>query len=226
MTNGARQTGPLVLFDLDDTLIDRTGVFERWAHAWADRYGLGPDAAAWLVEFDDNCDRSRIELFDAARRRFDLRLPVSTLVDEFLNDFPTWFQPDPIVLSGLEELRRRGWRIGVATNGSTIQRPKMASAQLIDHVDGVCVSEEIGVGKPDRAIFNAAAGAAGATLSGGWMVGDSPTSDIAGGAGVGLRTIWISRGRDWPFEDTAPTVTVPSGHDAFAYLLDESSQSR
>ncbi|MEV7806919.1 HAD hydrolase-like protein [Microbispora sp. NPDC088329] len=35
----------------------------------------------------------------------------------------------------------------------------------------------------------------GATLAeGGWMIGDNPTADIAGGRAVGLRTIWINRG--------------------------------
>ncbi len=226
MTNGEPQTSSLVLFDLDDTLIDRTGVFERWAHAWSERHGLGPDAAGWLVEFDDNCDRSRVELFGAARHRFDLRSSVSALIDEFLDEFPTWFEPDPILLAGLTELRGTGWRIGVATNGSTMQRPKMEASQLLDHVDGVCVSDEIGVGKPDSGIFRAAAEAAGSTLANGWMVGDSPTSDIVGGAGVGLRTIWISLGRDWPLDQIEPTVTVPTGRDALAYLLDGSRQSR
>jgi FMN phosphatase YigB (HAD superfamily) len=223
VTNGTRQTGPLVLFDLDDTLIDRTGVFSRWAHAWAERHGFGPDAAAWLVEFDDNCDRPRKELFEAARRRFDLRPPVWTLVDEFLNDFPTQFEPDPVVLAGLTELRRTGWRIALATNGSTMQRPKMAAAGLLDCVDGVCVSEEIGMAKPDPGIFRAAATAAGGMLANGWMVGDSPQSDITGGAGVGLRTIWVSRGRDWPLDDIEPTVTVSTGHAALAYLLTNST---
>lgn len=225
MTNGTGQSVPLVLFDLDDTLIDRTRVFERWADAWSERHGLGSDAANWLVEFDDNCDRSRAELFDTARRRFDLQPSVSVLIAEFLDDFPTWFEPDPIVLAGLTELRHTGWRIGVVTNGSTMQRPKLSSAQVIDHVHSVCVSEEIGVSKPDSGIFHAAAEAAGAALGGGWMVGDSPTSDIAGGTGVGLRTIWVSLDRDWPLEDVEPTVTVPSGHDALAYLLEGSNQS-
>ncbi len=225
-SDGAVGKGPLLLFDLDDTLIDRSAAFRHWADGWALHHSLGPDAAAWLVEADDDSDRPRAELFAAAAGRFSLPMPVGALVDEFRREISGHFEPDPVVLAGLAELRRVGWRIGVVTNGSTAQRPKRVAKQLIDCVHAVCGAEEIGVGKPEPGIFHAAAKAAGAMLANGWMVGDSPSSDIAGGTGVGLRTIWISRGRDWPLEDIEPTVTVPTGHDALAYLLDESTQSR
>ena len=120
---------------------------------------------------------------------------------------------------GLERLRERGWKIGVATNGSRAQRPKMAAAGLLSHVDGVCVSEEIGVSKPDPGIFAAVAEAAGATLDGGWMAGDSPTSDIGGGRDAGLRTIWISRGREWTTEGFRPNFIAPTIVEAFGHLL-------
>jgi len=52
---------------------------------------------------------------------------------------------------------------------------------------------------------------------GGWMVGDNPHADIEGGAAVGLRTIWIDRGR----EATAPeaTAVVKDVVEAFPLLL-------
>nr|WP_276607651.1 HAD hydrolase-like protein [Microbispora catharanthi] len=44
-------------------------------------------------------------------------------------------------------------------------------------------------------MFEIAAKRCGMTLSeGGWVIGDNPTADIAGGRAVGLRTIWIDRG--------------------------------
>lgn len=69
-------------------------------------------------------------------------------------------------------------------------------ADLDHHADAIAVSEEVGAAKPDPRVFEAAARRCGARLNGGgWMVGDCPTRDIAGGHGVGLRTAWMRRGR-------------------------------
>jgi FMN phosphatase YigB (HAD superfamily) len=208
----------IVIFDLDDTLIDRSGAFSRWARTWADRRGLGPGTAEWLVDADDDSDRPRAALFAEAARHFDLPTPVEELVDEFYREIPAFVVPAPAVIEGLARIRGRGWKTGVATNGSYAQRPKMRAAGIAGHVDGVCVSQEVGVSKPDPRIFEMVAESSGATLDGGWMVGDSPASDIAGGMGVGLRTIWISRGRDWAVDGVDPTVTVPDIRAAFDYL--------
>ncbi|MEV8589429.1 HAD family hydrolase [Streptomyces sp. NPDC051180] len=60
----------------------------------------------------------------------------------------------PGVKHGLCELRRAGWRLGVATNGAgDIQRAKLANAGLVPYFDGACVSEEVGVRKPARRFF-------------------------------------------------------------------------
>ena len=97
-------------------------------------------------------------------------------------------------------MRAAGWTVGVITNGAAdIQRAKLESAGLAALVDGVCVSEEVGVRKPSLAIFQAAAVRCGATLAeGGWMVGDNAETDIEGGRSAGLRTLWIAAGRRWP----------------------------
>jgi FMN phosphatase YigB (HAD superfamily) len=73
------------------------------------------------------------------------------------------------------------------------------------------------VRKPDARIFAIAAEGAGATLDGGWMVGDHPTYDIAGGINANLSTIRIGDHHD---------VATPIAHhhlrsvvDAFPVLL-------
>lgn len=40
------------------------------------------------------------------------------------------------------------------------------------------------------------------------MVGDHPAADIAGARAVGLKTGWVSRGKEWPADMTAPTLTA------------------
>jgi putative hydrolase of the HAD superfamily len=52
------------------------------------------------------------------------------------------------------------------------------------------------------------------------MVGDAPIPDVHGGRGVGLRTIWIHRGRSWDSRDGAPPdVTVGSSLEAVQQIL-------
>ena len=53
---------PLLLVDLDNTLIDRAGAFDRWARAFTAAHGRDARDAEWLV----TADRDGFE----ARERF------------------------------------------------------------------------------------------------------------------------------------------------------------
>lgn len=95
------------------------------------------------------------------------------------------------------------------TNGSTTpQNAKMNRLGLRGLVDAVVVSDTVGVSKPDPRIFELAAIAAESHLHGAWMVGDSPVNDIEGAQRLGLRTVWIARGRNWNPELPPPDVTT------------------
>lgn len=43
---------PLLLCDLDDTILDRAGAFALWAETFVGMWELQGDAHAWLVEQD------------------------------------------------------------------------------------------------------------------------------------------------------------------------------
>ncbi|WP_232828681.1 HAD family hydrolase [Kribbella monticola] len=82
----------------------------------------------------------------------------------------------------------------------------------------MALSEEAGVRKPDPAIFELAAARCGATLVGGWMVGDHPAYDIAGGNAAGLRTILVG---DHHCDENAAVATcrVRSVVEAFRVIV-------
>ncbi|HZS34859.1 MAG TPA: HAD-IA family hydrolase, partial [Methylomirabilota bacterium] len=119
----------------------------------------------------------------------------------------------PGLHAALETLRAAGWKIGIVTNGPPSQHTKIANLELGDLVDGICVSADVGVDKPDRHIFDLAARRCDAALEG-WMVGDSPDTDIAGGHAAGLRTIWLDRGRPWQRTDLVPDAVVTTIDEA------------
>ena len=100
---------------------------------------------------------------------------------------------------------------------------KLEATNLTEEFDAICISEVVGATKPDPAIFEMAAELCDCPLEG-WMTGDSPTADIAGGQGVGLRTIWIARGRTWESPDPAPEVVVTGVNQAIKIILESDSR--
>jgi FMN phosphatase YigB (HAD superfamily) len=211
----------LACFDLDNTLIDRDASFLAWAEWWVQRERLGAEAAEWLLEHDENGFRSRPELFAGLKERFGLTDPVEAMVDAYDREHPLFTWVEPFVLDGLSSLRTAGWRVAVVTNGGTLQQGiKLEHTGIGAVVDYNCISEAVGVRKPDPRIFKIAASQVGATLDDGWMVGDHPAYDIAGGIAAGLSTIRI--GNHHPTAatpDRTPTHHLDSVLDAFSIIL-------
>jgi HAD superfamily hydrolase (TIGR01549 family) len=212
----------LALFDLDNTLVDRQAAHRRWAESFAARYGLGEKGVAWLCEADNDGFARREVVFAGVRERFGLAEPVANLVGTYRDEYPTFFAPDPQVSEALVRLRHGGWRIGVVTNGPASQHVKMERAGLAGLVDACCVSDEVGVAKPDRQIFEEAIERCGGRPGDpgrAWMVGDAPGPDIGGARGVGLSTVWLHRGRRWTEPGYRPDVVVATVAQAVAVLL-------
>ncbi|MBW3620988.1 MAG: YjjG family noncanonical pyrimidine nucleotidase [Actinobacteria bacterium] len=85
-------------------------------------------------------------------------------------------------------------RLAYITNGfSSVQRPRLAASGLAAHTDVVVVSDEVGVSKPHPEIFDVAFERMGSPAKDDvLLIGDSLTSDIAGGAGYGIDTCWFN----------------------------------
>jgi putative hydrolase of the HAD superfamily len=134
---------------------------------------------------------------------------VRELVGAYRADYPKLMAPPaPAAVRLLEELRAAGWKIAVVTNGAASQAEKVEAAALSELVDACCISEVEGVAKPQAEIFRRAAARCGCALDGAWMVGDNPEADIAGAVALGLKTVWIARGRAWAERDYAPTAVA------------------
>jgi FMN phosphatase YigB (HAD superfamily) len=207
-------TPRVACFDLDNTLIDRDGAFLAWARWSVGRAGLGDDAVEWLVAEDNGGFRPRGQLFAGFAERFG----VAISVDEYDREHPLFTWVEPAVLDGLASLRAAGWRLAVVTNGTVVQQSaKLRHTGIADAVDCCCISEAAGVRKPAREIFELAADGAGASLDGGWMVGDHPSYDIAGGRNAGLSTIRI--GHHHPLDTPVADHHFESVLDAFPTIL-------
>ena len=70
------------------------------------------------------------------------------------------------------------------------------------------MSEEVGVAKPDPAIFQRALGAIGAQPAETLFVGDNPVADIGGAQQLGMLTAWVHLGRDWELDAPRPDYVI------------------
>jgi HAD superfamily hydrolase (TIGR01549 family) len=91
-------------------------------------------------------------------------------------------------------------QIGMITNGpADIQRPKIELLELAGVFPLIIVSGEVGVWKPDPAIFRLALERANVAAGDALYVGDSPEHDMQGARAAGLGCVWINRaGYAWP----------------------------
>lgn len=212
---------PLLLCDLDGTVVDRAGAFAAWASAFATEHTAPDGFVEWVTIEDRDGRRDKRELFGAIRNRLSLEQTTNQLIANFRRDFPSFIHLDRQVVVALRRLRAAGWKIAIVTNGSGAQLDKIAATGLSAFVDSVTISALVGASKPSAAIFEAAADSAGGNVADAWVVGDSAESDIAGAHAMGRPSVWVSRGRAWSDDSFAPTLMAASFVEAAAMLVDQ-----
>ncbi|MGA8209960.1 MAG: HAD family hydrolase [Nocardioidaceae bacterium] len=213
---------PLLMCDLDDTLVERAPVFRAWAEKFVADRGLEPEVVSWLVEQDRGGHRSRTELHDELVARLGYDASVEEFVERQEVEVGGCYRLAPGVRSCLEAARRAGWSLAVVTNGPVRQQTRKIEATGLDRLAAaVCISEEVGHPKPHAAMFEAAASRAGATLVGAWMLGDNLDADIAGARGVGVRSVWVRNPHEWLTftSGTAPDLVADDLESAVAMVL-------
>ena len=87
----------------------------------------------------------------------------------------------------------------MVTNGlGEVQRARIDRLGIDQFFDVISISAELGLAKPSPSIFDHTLAELGVTdRSGVVMIGDSLTSDIAGGVAAGVDTMWFNpHGKD------------------------------
>lgn len=109
----------------------------------------------------------------------------------------------------LEYLVEKGYDVNTLSNGfQGTQQQKLISGGLSDLIHRNVLSDDCGITKPQRGIFDYALEQCGAEAATSVMIGDNPDADIKGAHDAGWRTIYFNiRGLD-PIEDTADAVVT------------------
>lgn len=215
-----------VLFDLDETLLDRTASIRQFLdaqyRAFADHldhipYETYRDRFLVLDEFG-YAPKERV--YDRLVNEFALDVPATTLLDDFRENGWRACILFPGARELLQHLRTRGYRLAIVTNGAvSSQQAKVDHAGLADLVDQVLISEAEGVRKPDPIIFQRAVDRLGVQPAECVFVGDNPAADIGGARNVGMKTIWRRGHLPWP-EDQPPSADRTITDLALLFELD------
>jgi HAD superfamily hydrolase (TIGR01509 family) len=192
-----------VLFDLDNTLVDRDGARDRVIRAW-----LGEEALSWVRPLDDGGRSDRRAFCQAVVARAPELGDADAFWERFRLGVADAVEPDPEVVRAVELLQGH-FRLGVVTNGGPAQRTKLARAGLAGLLPRVWVSSEVGADKPDPRVFRAALDGLGVEPHEALFVGDDLVRDIEGARAVGMQAVWVGGDRARGYPTLASVSALP-----------------
>ncbi|PEJ44024.1 2-haloalkanoic acid dehalogenase [Bacillus wiedmannii] len=214
-----------MLFDLDDTLIDRDKavdnlfllVLEKCYEDVSDT--VKNNMLQKFKEYDKReygiSDKTIVleSLFNEFAPKY--RLPHNYIQDFWNENLPKCFSIDQNTIHFLNQIKRH-FKVGIITNGSTQrQTAKIINTNLNNHFDTIIISEEVGVSKPDKRIFELALNKLNVQPEDVLFVGDDLEKDIAGCQNANIKGIWFN-----PHRITNKTEIKPySEIDTFDSLL-------
>ncbi len=163
---------------------------------WSDRARI---LAMW-----DNYYRTALEAAGVRADEVKLREWAREIIRAF--EDPQLWMPYPDVPDTLAELRRRGFRQGVISDWTGPLDKILGAHGLLQHLDFVLTSGEVGAAKPNPHLFRLALRQAGVTPEQAIHVGDTYWTDVLGARVAGIQPILIDRKATKPPAD-CPVIT-------------------
>lgn len=220
-----------LFIDLDNTLYDFSGNsreayivvynlldYDRWFRSFEHYYEIYEEynLRLWALYAEGKITKEHL---NAERYSHPLRVvgaPDPEAIgaqfwDEAMKRLPLGSRLMPHAKEILTYLRPK-YKMYILSNGFTeLQSRKMQSAGIAHYFDGMILSEDIGVNKPNPAIFTHALQVAGSTAEESLMIGDNYEVDIEGAQRVGIDQVFynISK-KDLNPEHPQPTFTITS----------------
>ena len=204
-----------VLFDLDETLILRSGAIRAFIKDQYRRFAPslgGLDEARYtsrFLEMEKNGVIAKDVVYPAFVRELGITgVSSDALLEDYRARYADFASPSPGAVETVKALHEAGVKTGILSNGNArVQNAKIDSIGLRDALDVVVISEAVGLKKPDPAIFALAVADLGVDARSTLFVGDNPEVDIVGAAAAGLQTAWFRNAATWP-EGLEPKADV------------------
>jgi len=187
-----------VLFDLDETILDRTESLRDFA-VWQSQGMLRnsvPDSAQFSRRFIDLDSNGRVwkdKVYSTLVEEFEIRdWSVSELLRSYELCFSGFCKPKNGVLEAIANLKEHGFKLGLVSNGrSPFQERNFKALGISDLFGSVVISEAVGYRKPQIEIYKLACHELAVAPKQTVFVGDNPITDIDGANGCGLFTVYI-----------------------------------
>lgn len=214
----------VLIFDADKTLFD----FEA-----AEKFALKSSFAQYKIKYKEDFHLSEFkkinkqiwtefeqklitagELKPERFRRYFSKLNLDGISpQEFSDCYLNFLGMNNTLLPGAKTLIEeigKSFRLALLTNGLTnVQKPRFSTSEIFDYFDAVVISEEVGVAKPDKRIFEIALDSLKFTEKEKvLMIGDNLSSDIEGGNLFGVDTCWFNPDKKENNTEIKPTYEI------------------
>lgn len=212
-----------LLFDADDTLLDFKRSERQALTETLKRYSIEPtdELISGYSRINDSLwkllERGGIEKQTLRVRRFELFAEEYSLPADphkMAVEYTDRLAEQSYIISGADALCRdltaAGFRLFVITNGiKSIQTKRMSASPIQRYIERSFISEDVGHEKPSAAFFeHVERSIPDFDRSAALVIGDSLTSDIAGGIGVGIDTCWYDPTHKALPDNIKPTYVI------------------
>lgn len=212
----------VLLFDLDDTLLDFGMTEQNAFRILFEEYGLPDGLKDYLESYKaiskelwNDLENGRITLAELKIERFkrlfrEHSLEIDPVV--FGQKYIENLGKEVHMIAGVEEMfaGMKDFRIALLTNGfKDAQNARVNGSALKNLFEVIVTSEETGFQKPQKEIFAYTLEKLKITdPSRVLMIGDSLSSDVQGGNNFGIDTCWFNPSRKLNETDIQPTFEI------------------
>jgi putative hydrolase of the HAD superfamily len=207
-----------ILFDLDNTLIDRRKSIIKFSNRFYNEIRqdlINCDLTKLentLIALDNQGYEKRdqffinfIEMMEWSKKPRFIKL-----LNFWFVQFPDCVLPEDNLFDTLAFLKQK-YRLGIISNSkeAAIQQKKITTLGIAPLMDLIIISNDYGVEKPDPRIFQIALSKLKITAAEAVFVGDSPLADIVGAGNAGLKPIWKqNQDARWPDDLRKPDDSI------------------
>lgn len=186
-----------VIFDLDNTLLDRDASVQRFICNQYERLNNWlhhipkEDYMNRFIELDSRGYVWKDKVYKQLVEEFDIRLSWESLLKDYMEEFHHHCVGFPNLLRTLKELKKTSVRLGIVTNGKgQFQLDNIKALGVENYFDSILISEWEEIKKPNPLIFQRSLEQMQVLAKEAVFVGDHPINDVEGARNVGMVSVW------------------------------------
>ncbi|MGO4696149.1 HAD family hydrolase [Paenibacillus sp. 2TAB26] len=197
-----------IIFDLDQTLLDKNQSLINFAKYQYERFALHTfiaDRDEFIAKFTELNNRllPKEDVYHELIGFFKIE---DALFSPLLNDLNNHFHQYSVGFPGMNEmllsLKQRGYKLGMITNGREFyQRNKVNALGIMELFDDIVISGAVNLRKHDHAIFQLSLSNLSSSSAQSVFVGDNLKADIIPANELGMRTILKSNDHSIKYPD-------------------------